>query len=178
MGPCRRARRQGRCAVNCVGERGWSACVIVASTRAARGEYEDLTGPVLSAWLERCGFRGCGVSVVPDGPDVGCALADAISSGVDLAITTGGTGLTPSDVTPEQTRPHLTREIPGIAEALRLKGRESTPYAVVSRGLAGFAGRTLVVNLPGSRGGVKDGMAVLEPIVEHVLRQRDGGGHE
>ncbi|MDU1122698.1 MAG: molybdopterin-binding protein [Dermabacter sp.] len=164
--------------MNCVGERGWSARVIVASTRAARGEYEDLTGPVLSAWLERCGFRGCGVSVVPDGPDGGCALADAISSGLDLAITTGGTGLTPSDVTPEQTRPHLTREIPGIAEALRLKGRESTPYAVVSRGLAGFAGRTLVVNLPGSRGGVKDGMAVLEPIVEHVLRQRDGGGHE
>ena len=75
-------------------------------------------------------------------------------------------------------RDSLTREIPGIAEALRLKGRESTPYAVVSRGLAGFAGRTLVVNLPGSRGGVKDGMAVLEPIVEHVLRQRDGGGHE
>lgn len=161
-----------------VGGHGWSACVIVASTRAARGEYEDLTGPELSAWLERCGFRGCGVTVVPDGSDVGRALGEAISSGVDLAITTGGTGLTPSDVTPEETRPHLTREIPGIAEALRLKGSESTPYAVVSRGLAGFAGRTLVVNLPGSRGGVKDGMAVLEPILEHVLRQRDGGGHE
>jgi molybdopterin synthase catalytic subunit len=115
---------------------------------------------------------------VADGPEVGRALAAALADGVDLVITSGGTGISPTDVTPEQTAPLIEREMPGILEAVRRRGEAAKATALLSRGIAGMAGRSFVVNLPGSRGGVKDGIAVLDPMLDHLLEQRDGGGHE
>lgn len=153
------------------------AQVIIASTRAADGTYEDRTGPMLDEWLRA---RGCDVSarvIIPDGPEVGEQIQAALEAQHDLIITSGGTGISPSDVTPEQTAPFIERDLPGIPEAIRQKGLAATPLSIISRGRAGFHGRTLIVNLPGSRGGVRDGMAVLDTVLDHLLEQRDGGGH-
>lgn len=154
-----------------------TARVIIASTRAADGTYEDRTGPLLHAWLAGRGLEAPPPVVVPDGPEVGRAVGAAIAGGADVVITSGGTGIAPTDVTPEQTAPFLDRELPGILEEVRRRGAAASPAALLSRGLAGMAGRSFVVNLPGSRGGVKDGIAVLDPILDHLLDQRDGGGH-
>lgn len=159
------------------------AIVITCSTRAAAGEYADETGPVIAEWLTERGFE-VAARVVPDGDAVGAALAAALSVGADVVVTTGGTGVSPTDATPEQTRPHLQAELPGLAEALRAQGvAAGVPTAVLSRGLAGVAtsgnavGRALVVNLPGSKGGVKDGLTVLGGVLDHVLDQFRGGAH-
>jgi molybdenum cofactor synthesis domain-containing protein len=123
---------------------------------------------------------GCEVDgpvVVPDGERVEAALREGVSREYDLIVTTGGTGLTPTDRTPEMTRRVIDREVPGIAEAIRLDGRGKIPAAILSRGLAGLAGRTLIVNLPGSKGGVRDGMAVLGPVLAHAVDQIAGGDH-
>ncbi|MBB5832235.1 MogA/MoaB family molybdenum cofactor biosynthesis protein [Brachybacterium aquaticum] len=154
-----------------------SALVLIASTRASDGTYEDRTGPLLVDWLRGRGLDPVTKQVVPDGPEVGRALAAAIEAGTDLVITSGGTGIAPTDVTPEQTAPFIEREIPGILEEVRRIGAEKKATALLSRGLAGMAGRTFVVNLPGSRGGVKDGITVLDPLLDHLLEQRDGGDH-
>jgi len=154
------------------------AVVVVASTRAAAGTTPDLTGPVIRDWFVARGWQADEPVVVADGAPVGEALAAAVARGVDVVLTTGGTGLTPTDRTPEQTAPLLDREIPGIAEELRRRGTAATPAAVLSRGLAGVAGRTVVVNLPGSRGGVRDGLAVLDPVIDHLLDQLSGGAHD
>ena len=155
-----------------------SARIIIASTRAADGTYEDRTGPRLERWLCGRGLAPVEKQVVADGPEVGRALAEAVAEGVDVVITSGGTGISPTDVTPEQTAPLIEREMPGILEAVRRRGAEKTATALLSRGIAGMAGRSLVVNLPGSRGGVKDGIAVLDPMLDHLLEQRDGGDHD
>src|SRR5262249_381492 len=119
-----------------------------------------------------------GPLVVPDGAPVEAALRDAITAGYHVVVTTGGTGLTPGDLTPEMTRRVLDREIPGIADAIRAAGAAGgVPAAMLSRGLAGLAGRTLIVNLAGSTGGVKDGMAVLAPVLRHAVDQAHGGDH-
>jgi len=119
-----------------------------------------------------------GPLVVPDGPPVEAALRDAITTGYDVVVTTGGTGLTPGDLTPEMTRRVLDREIPGIAEAIRAaRIAGGVPAAMLSRGLAGLAGGTLIVNLAGSTGGVRDGMAVLAPVLRHAVDQAHGGDH-
>ncbi|WP_422116822.1 MogA/MoaB family molybdenum cofactor biosynthesis protein [Brachybacterium sp. UNK5269] len=154
-----------------------TARVIIASTRAADGTYEDRTGPLLVDWLVGRGLDAVDKQVVPDGPAVGEALAAAIEAGIDVVITSGGTGISPTDVTPEQTAPLIDREMPGILEAVRRRGAEKAPTALLSRGLAGMARRSFVVNLPGSRGGVTDGIDVLDPLLDHLLEQRDGGGH-
>jgi molybdenum cofactor synthesis domain-containing protein len=157
---------------------GLPAAVVVASNRAAAGVYEDTTGPLICALLDRLGFRVGAPDVVPDGEPVGAAIATAISEGARVVLTTGGTGLTPTDLTPEVTRPLLDREIPGIAEAIRAYGvAHGVPSAVLSRGVAGVAASCLVVNLPGSRGGVKDGLAVLEPWLVHAVEQIVGSDH-
>ncbi|QZY30735.1 MogA/MoaB family molybdenum cofactor biosynthesis protein [Nocardioides coralli] len=152
--------------------------VVVASNRAASGEYADETGPLIIAFLERLGFVADRPVVVPDGDPVGVAIAAAVEGGARVVLTTGGTGLTPTDLTPEQTRPLLDREVPGIAEAIRAAGvAAGVPTASLSRGLAGVVGDCLVVNLPGSRGGVKDGLGVLEPILVHAVEQIVGSDH-
>ncbi|WP_337191872.1 MogA/MoaB family molybdenum cofactor biosynthesis protein [Nocardioides flavescens] len=152
--------------------------VVVASNRAAAGVYDDTTGPLIVEFLARLGFAVDPPAVVPDGEPVGAAIAEAIARGARVVLTTGGTGLTPTDRTPEATRPLLDREVPGLAEAIRAAGvAKGVPTAVLSRGLAGVAGTTLVVNLPGSRGGVKDALGVLEPVLLHAVEQVVGSDH-
>ncbi len=155
-----------------------AAAVVVASNRAAAGVYEDTTGPLLVDFLDGLGFTVAAPAVVPDGPDVGAAIAAAASQGARVVLTTGGTGLTPTDRTPEVTRALLDYEVPGIAEAIRAYGvSQGIPTAVLSRGVAGVTGSCLVVNLPGSRGGVKDGVEVLRPILVHAVEQVVGSDH-
>ncbi|WP_089154976.1 MogA/MoaB family molybdenum cofactor biosynthesis protein [Micromonospora sp. NBS 11-29] len=153
------------------------ARVIVASNRAAAGVYQDTSGPLLVAGLRELGCTVDEPVVVPDGDPVGEALRAARDEGVDVVLTSGGTGITPTDRTPEVTRALLDHEIPGIAEAIRAHSRDAVPTAALSRGLAGVAGRMLVVNLPGSRGGARDGLAVLGPILRHAVDQLRGGDH-
>jgi molybdenum cofactor synthesis domain-containing protein len=154
------------------------ALAVTVSNRAAAGVYEDRSGPVLARLLAEAGCSVDGPLVVPDGEPVEAALREAVTAGYDVIVTTGGTGLTPGDLTPEMTRRVLDREIPGIAEAIRAGGAAAgIPAAILSRGIAGLAGTVLVVNLPGSTGGVRDGMAVLGPILAHAVDQAHGGDH-
>lgn len=151
--------------------------VITCSNRSASGERADDSGELLRALLaER--HEVVLRRVVPDQVEaIRAAIEDALAAGAVVVLTTGGTGLTPTDVTPEAVRPLLTREVPGIAEALRMASRDTVPTSVLSRGVAGTIGATLVVTLPGSPGGVRDGMAVLAPLLEHAVQQLAGGDH-
>ena len=156
----------------------YAATVVCASNRAAAGVYEDTTGPLIVEALAGLGFEVSGPVVVPDGEPVGVAIRTAVDEGAQAVLTTGGTGLTPTDLTPEVTRPLLDREVPGIAEAIRAYGvANGVPTAALSRGVAGVRGQALVVNLPGSRGGVKDGLAVVGPLLVHAVEQIVGSDH-
>jgi molybdenum cofactor synthesis domain-containing protein len=155
-----------------------SALVITISTRAAAGIYPDKSGPIIASALEDLGFTVGDPIVVPDGDAVGAALRDAVTAGHAVVITTGGTGLNPRDHTPEQTMGVVEREVPQLAAAIARYGVDhGVPTAVLSRGVVGVADRTLIVNLPGSSGGARGGMAVLGPVLMHAVSQLRGGDH-
>jgi molybdenum cofactor synthesis domain-containing protein len=154
------------------------ALAITVSNRASAGVYADRSGPVLVELLQAAGCEVDGPQVVPDGDPVQKALRDGLSAGYDVIVTTGGTGLTPLDLTPEMTRKVIDREIPGIADAIRREGEAAGVHeAMLSRAVAGLAGQTLIVNLPGSTGGVRDGMAVLTRVLAHAVDQARGADH-
>ena len=155
-----------------------SAAVVVASTSAAAGTTVDRTGSLITEWLTEHGFETGEPQVVVDGQPVRFAVDELLARGVQVVIITGGTGVSPDDQSPEMVAPLLDVQLPGIIEAIRRRGEASTPLSIITRGVAGFAGDCFVITLPGSTGGVKDGLAVLDPILEHLLTQRSGGtGH-
>ncbi|MFE6030627.1 MogA/MoaB family molybdenum cofactor biosynthesis protein [Streptomyces niveus] len=155
----------------------YRALVVTASNRAAAGVYADTGGPIIAGALTELGFTVQGPLVVPDGDPVEQALRDGVAASYAVILTTGGTGVSPTDRTPEATRRVLDQEIPGIPEAIRAEGARKVPTAALSRGVAGVAGRTLIVNLPGSSGGVRDGLAVLDRLLVHAVDQIHGGDH-
>jgi molybdenum cofactor synthesis domain-containing protein len=160
------------------GDASLSAAVIVASNRAATGVYADTTGPLIVEALRTDGWTVTDPVVVPDGDPVADAIRAAVDAGARVVLTTGGTGVTPTDRTPEATRSLLDREVPGIAEAIRAHGlAKGVPTALLSRGLAGIVGSALVVNLPGSTGGVRDGLEVVVPVLRHAVEQILGSDH-
>jgi molybdenum cofactor biosynthesis protein B len=154
------------------------ARVVTVSDRSHGGLRHDESGPLLAGLLRDLGFATADVVVVPDEvPEIEAAIRSAVADGVDLVATTGGTGFAPRDVTPEATRRVLDREAPGLAEALRQFNRDKVPTTILSRAVAGIASGTVVVNLPGSTGGVRDGVAVLAPVIGHAITQLRGGDH-
>jgi molybdenum cofactor synthesis domain-containing protein len=154
------------------------ARVITSSTRAAAGVWEDRSGPVLVDGLSALGFDVDGPVVVADGEPLLIAMRAAVAEGIDLVVTTGGTGHTPMDLTPELTRQVIDRESPGLAEAIRAYGvANGVPTAILSRGVAGIAASTLIINAPGSPGGARDAIAALGPVLMHAVDQVHGGDH-
>jgi molybdenum cofactor synthesis domain-containing protein len=154
--------------------------ILTVSDAGSRGERQDTSGDAIAAWAEGRGYRLAARELVPDETTriAATIAAWADSDAADLVLTTGGTGLTPTDRTPEAVRPLLDREVPGIAEAIRARGvAAGVPTAMLSRGLAGVAGQCLVVTLPGSRGGVRDALDVLEPVLRHAVEQVVGSDH-
>ena len=155
------------------------AGIIVASNRSFRGERKDESGPAAADAVRGLGGEVRFQVVVPDDVDaIADAIREAVAQGCDLVLTSGGTGLSPTDVTPDATRAVVEREIPGIAEALRARSLEQTPHAMLSRGVAGAIGRTLIVNLPGSPRAVRESVAALAPVLPHALELLAGGSGE
>jgi cyclic pyranopterin phosphate synthase len=152
-----------------------TAAVVVASTGGAAGTRDDTTGPVIGEWLAAHGYAVDAVTVVADA-DVAAELSRVLATAPSVIITTGGTGASPTDQTPEATSALLDRELPGVADAIRAAGLAITPTAALSRGLAGTANGTVIVNLPGSPGGVRDGLSVLDGLLDHLVAQIAGGG--
>ncbi len=152
-----------------------TAAVIVSSTASAAGTREDTTGPAIADWLTARGYSVDAVSVVADA-DIAAEIARVVTTAPAVILTTGGTGMSPTDRTPEATLAAIDRELPGVAEAIRARGLATTPTAALSRAVAGAVGDTVIVNLPGSTGGVMDGLAVLDGLLDHLVAQVAGRG--
>ena len=154
------------------------AAIITASARASAGVYEDTSGEILKTGLQALGYEVANVVIVTDDvQQISVAISAALSAHVDLIVTTGGTGISPTDVTPEATAPHIQKQLPGIPEALRAYSREKVPTADLSRGIAGTNSSTLIINLPGSPGAVKDGLVIIERLAGHIHEQLRGKDH-
>jgi molybdenum cofactor synthesis domain-containing protein len=154
------------------------AVVITASNRAFNGVYEDRSGQILLAGLRQLGYEIPQVTLLPDDADqIASAIKGAIAAEVDLVVTTGGTGVSPFDLTPEATEPLVAKKMPGILEALRAYAREKVPTTDLSRGVAGVTNKTLIINLPGSPGGAKDGLVIIERLASHIHDQIAGHDH-
>ncbi len=154
------------------------AAIITASNRAFNGVYEDTSGQILLEGLKTLGYHIDGVQVLPDDVEkISSAIKSAIKNGVDLLVTTGGTGVSPFDVTPEATAPLIEKEMPGILEALRAYSRDKVPTTDLSRGAAGVTNKTLIINLPGSPGAAKDGLVIIERLASHIHDQLAGHDH-
>jgi len=155
-----------------------TAVVITASNRAARGEYADLSGVSLAKGLSALGYEVSGPHVVVDSIDlISEQLTVALANKTRLIVTTGGTGISPTDVTPEATAPFIEKLIPGFGEALRAHSRDKVPTSDLTRGLAGTHGASLIINLPGSQGAIIDGLVIIERLAGHILDQLDGRDH-
>ena len=155
-----------------------NAIVITASNRATAGVYKDLSGRALKEGLTQLGYQVMGHKLVQDDVhQIATTIKGALVDGIDLIVTTGGTGISPTDVTPEATKPLLEKELPGFAEAMRAYSREKVPTADLSRGLAGVNGKSLIINLPGSPGAVKDGLVIIERLAGHIHDQLAGNDH-
>ncbi len=154
----------------------FTAGVLTLSDKGALGEREDLSGPIIREALEKAGFQVLAYRVVPDDyEEILIILLDWIDrKGLDLILTTGGTGLSPRDVTPEATRAAIEKEVPGIAEAIRWEGLKHTPYAMLSRGIAGIRKESLIINLPGSPKAVEESLAIILPVLRHALEKIKG----
>jgi len=154
------------------------AAVITASNRAFKGVYEDKSGQILLEGLKTLGYQIDSVLVLPDEIEkISSAIKSAIKDGIDLLVTTGGTGVSPFDVTPEATAPLIKKEMPGILEALRAYSRDKVPTTDLSRGAAGVTNKTLIINLPGSPGAAKDGLVIIERLASHIHDQLAGHDH-
>lgn len=157
----------------------YRAALITASNRAAKGEYLDDSGAILASGIAELNFEIASQIVLPDDALlISAEISRALSDEVDLIVTTGGTGISPTDITPEATMGHIKQLLPGVSEALRAYGREKTALADLSRGLAGVNGKTLIINLPGSPNGVRDGLVILKRMVAHILSQLAGEDHK
>jgi molybdenum cofactor synthesis domain-containing protein len=155
-----------------------SAVVITASNRASRGEYSDLSGEKLAKGLTDLGYQVSGPYVVADDIDlIREQLTLALAKKIRLIVTTGGTGVSPTDITPEATTPFIEKSIPGFSEAIRANSRERVPTADLTRGIAGTNGSSLIINLPGSQGGVSDGLVIIQRLAGHILDQLEGKDH-
>jgi molybdenum cofactor synthesis domain-containing protein len=154
------------------------AAVITASNRAFNGVYEDTSGQVLLNGLKSLGYDIEAVLVVPDELEkISTAIHSAINDELDLVVTTGGTGISPFDITPEATAPLIEKQMPGILEALRAYSRDKVPTTDLSRGVAGVTNKTLIINLPGSPGAAKDGLVIIERLAPHIHDQLAGHDH-